>query len=82
MEHEELKHLYCAADGARADTFGTAEGPKTVRCPTCGQSDTFEDAVAEAAKGQIQAMLGGAFKGSSTITVQRSGPSARWRLSE
>lgn len=82
MEDEKIKHLYCANDGAKAETFGTADGPKTVKCPTCGQSDTFEGAVAEAAKGQIQDMLGGMFSGSTTITSKKVGPDARWRLAE
>lgn len=82
MENDEIKRLYCTRDDAKAETFGTVDGPKTVRCPTCGQTDTFQDAVAEAVKGQIQGMLGGAFSGSKNITVKQSGPNARWRLSE
>ena len=82
MEDGEIKYLYCAIDGAKAETLGSADGPETVRCPACGQTDTFENAVAEAAKGQIPGMLGGSFSGSKTITVKQSGPDARWRLGE
>lgn len=82
MEDETIKYLYCATDGAKAETIATADGPETVRCPTCGQSDTFEEAIAEAAKGQMQGMLDGVFGGSKSITVTKSGPDARWRLGE
>lgn len=80
MENDETKHLHCVNDGAKAEILATADGPKTARCPTCGQSDTFEGAVAEAMKGEIQGMLGGLFSGSKTITVKKAGPDARWRL--
>lgn len=82
MENDEIKYLYCANDGTKAETLATADGPETVRCPACGQSDTFEQAVADAAKGQIQDMLGGVFGGSKTFTSKKVGPDARWRLGQ
>ncbi|MGC5781768.1 hypothetical protein, partial [Methylobacterium sp. NFXW15] len=78
MEDEAIKYLYCTADGAKAEVFAMADGPETVRCPTCGQTDTFEEAVTDAVGGQIDGMLDSVFSESKNITVTKSGPDARW----
>ncbi|GJD36464.1 hypothetical protein FMGBMHLM_3384 [Methylobacterium aerolatum] len=80
MQDDNTKHLYCVADGAIAEVRMVGTEPQSVECPTCGQSDTFKDAVASALGDQFGSMLGGAFAGSKTIKVTKSAPQGRWRL--
>jgi hypothetical protein len=82
MSDADTKHIYCAADRAKADLRISADDSKTVECPTCGQTDTLEVATADAVKGMLQDMMGDTFRGSKNITVSRPGSSPRWFLAD
>lgn len=82
MSDADTKHIYCAADQARAHLRISSDDSKTVECPTCGQSDTLEAATADAMRGMLQGMIGDTFRGSKSITVSRPGPAPRWFLAD
>lgn len=77
---EEAKALYCAVDGSKADAFRDASGEITVKCPTCGKTDTLQTAAGEAAKAILQAGFG-SIRQSKTFTIKTSAP-ARWKFGE
>lgn len=82
MSETENKRLYCATDRTPANAIIAADGSKTVKCPTCGQTDDLKQATADAVRGMVQGMIGGAFGGSKAFTVRKSGPSPRWFLAD
>lgn len=82
MSDDETKHIYCAADRAKANLRIGSDDSKTVECPSCGQSATLEEATADAVRGMLQGMLGDTFQGSKNITVSRPGPAPRWFLGD
>ncbi|MCJ2093073.1 hypothetical protein MKK67_11265 [Methylobacterium sp. J-072] len=82
MSDADTKHIYCATDQAKANLRIGSDDSKTVECPACGQSDTLEEATADAMRGMLQGMIGDTFRGSKNITVSRPGPAPCWILAD
>lgn len=82
MSDTENKHIYCASDRTKANLRIGSDHSKTVDCPTCGQSDTLEQATADAVRGMLQGMIGDTMRGAKNITVSQPGPAPRWILAD
>lgn len=82
MSDTDTKHIYCAIDRPQANLRISLDDSKTVECPTCRQSDTLEEATADAMRGMLQGMIGDTFRGCRNITVSRPGPAPRWILAD
>ncbi|NEU13404.1 hypothetical protein G3T14_14870 [Methylobacterium sp. BTF04] len=85
MGHQPDRTIQCGSHSIEAEIVEADVGDRTVKCPTCGQTDTLEFATAEASKAELGDKIDGAIKNSGASSDRSPAASVdapRWIFSE